>query len=160
MRRFDAEEVKALINRHSMETKIYFGCDSYRFKKEGIWYARYTTVCVIHKDGKHGCAVFGKIDTAQDFDNKKERPVMRMMAEVYRVADLYNEIADGIGDREVSIHLDINPDKKFGSNVAFEQARGYIKAMTGMDPVMKPGALAASFCADHFRQFDKEKEAA
>ncbi len=160
MRKFDAEIVKAEINRHSLASKIYFGSDSYRFKKDGIWYARYTTVTVIHKDGNKGCSVFGRIDTAVDYDARKDRPVMRMMNEAYRVADMYNEIADAIGDRHVEIHIDINPDEKHGSNVALSGAKGYIVSATGVMPKNKPGALAASFCADRFRAYEKEKEAA
>ena len=40
------------------ESKIYLGCDSVRFKKDGRWNAKYATVCVVHMDGKRGCKVF------------------------------------------------------------------------------------------------------
>lgn len=160
MRKFEEEAVKALINRQSPETKIYFGCDSYRFKKENKWYARFTTVVVIHVDGNHGCAVFGLIDEAADYDQKKNQPIMRMMNEVYRVADMYNLISDAIGDRHVEIHLDINPNKMHGSNVAYKPAVAYIKGVCGMDAIVKPEAKAASFCADHFRNYSEIKKAA
>jgi predicted RNase H-related nuclease YkuK (DUF458 family) len=160
MRKFDLEEVKDFIGKQSPETKIYIGCDSYRFKKEGVWFARYTTVCVVHINGKNGCRVFGNIDTERDYDQKKGSPRMRMMNEVYRSVDMYLKLGEVIGDRELELHVDINPDKKHGSNVAYNEALGYIRGVCGIDAVAKPDALASSFAADHFRTYGGKKEKA
>ena len=158
MKRFVLEEVKDFIWKQSQQTKIYLGCDSYRFKKNGIWMARYTTVVVVHINGKNGCRIFGKIDTERDFDAKKNKPIMRMMNEVYRSVDMYNELKDSFGGRDVSIHIDINPSPEHGSNVAYSQAMGYIKGTCGIDAKPKPDALASSFAADHFRSYKDETD--
>lgn len=160
MKKFDLDEVREFIDKQSPETKIYIGCDSYRFKDtHGKWFARYTTVVVVHINGKNGCRVFGTIDTEQDYDAKKNRPYMRMMNEVYRSVDMYKSLYDVIGDRDIALHIDINPDEKHGSNVAYQSAMGYVKAMTGIEPVPKPDAHASSFAADHFRSYRLEEVA-
>ena len=159
MQKFDLETVRDFIARQSDETKIYIGCDSYRFKKDDVWQARYTTVVVVHINGKNGCRVFGNIDTERDYDSKKNKPFNRMMNEVYRSVDMYLKLSAAIGDREIELHVDINKNPKFGSNVAYSQAQGYIKGVTGVDPVFKPNALIASFAADHFRSYTSEEAA-
>jgi len=166
MKKFDIDEVKAFIDKQSKETKIYIGADSYRFKtdrdeqgkplKQSQWYARYTTVVVVHINGKNGCRVFGTIDTERDYDAKHSRPFLRMMNEVRRSVDMYLQLAEVIGDRAISLHIDINPDEKHGSNVAYQAAIGYVKSMTGIDAVAKPNAHASSFAADHFRHYREE----
>lgn len=153
MKKFDIDEVKDFINRQSAQSKVYIGTDSYRFKKQDVWYARYTTVVVVHINGKNGCRVFGKIDTERDYDVKKNKPVMRMMNEVYRTVEMFQELKDVIGDRSIEVHVDINKDPKHGSNVAYSQAQGYIKGTCQVDAVFKPNALIASFAADHFREY-------
>jgi predicted RNase H-related nuclease YkuK (DUF458 family) len=158
MKKFDIDEVRDFIARQTPETKVYIGCDSYRFKKEGVWYARYTTVCVVHINGKNGCRVFGDIDTERDYDQKKDAPRMRMMNEVYRSVGMYLKLAEVIGDREIELHVDINKDKKHGSNVAYAEAMGYVRGVCGIDAVAKPDALASSFAADHFRTYGGKKE--
>lgn len=158
MQKFDVETVKAFINKQTPQTKIYIGTDSYRFKKNDIWQARYTTVVVVHINGKNGCKIFGNIDTERDFDQKPNKPMMRMMNEVYRSCDMYLKLKEAIAGRDITIHIDINPDPKHGSNVAYSQAMGYIKGVCGVKAVPKPEALCASFAADHFRNYEGTKE--
>ena len=160
MKRFDIDEVREFIEQQSPETKIYIGCDSYRFKDaSGKWFARYTTVVVVHINGKNGCRVFGTIDTEQDYDAKKDRPYLRMMNEVQRSVKMYQELEEVIGDREISLHIDINPNEMHGSNVAYNSAMGYVKGMIGIEPIAKPNAHASSFAADHFRSYRLEEVA-
>ena len=154
--KLNIEEVKRYIDAQSRETKIYIGADSERFRKEGVWYADYTLAIVVHIDGCHGCKIFGEVQTEIDYDFKASKPSMRLMNEVYKVADLYREIVDAIGDREVQIHLDINPDIMHNSSVVLQQAIGYIKGVCNVTPLVKPKAFAASYAADrlkHILQF-------
>jgi uncharacterized protein len=132
------------------ETKIYLGCDSVRFRKNERWYAKYATVCVVHMNGKNGCRVFRHKSIEPDYDMKKNRPSLRLMNEVQKVAILYNQLAPFIDEYNVEIHLDINVDPKHGSNCVAQQAAGYILGVTGVEPKLKPDAFAASFSADHF----------
>lgn len=150
IRKMDRDKVREFISKQSKATKIYIGGDSERFRANGKWYADYTVVVVVHVDGCRGAKVFGETTREEDFDQKKNRPSMRLMGEVYRVAGLYLELADTLKDRYVEVHLDINPNKKYGSSCVIEQAVGYIKGTCNVTPQIKPNAWAASFGADRW----------
>lgn len=145
------EEVQDYIESLSPQTKIYIGGDSERFKINGIWYADYATVIVVHIDGKHGCKVFGEIVRERDFDQKKAKPRMRLMTEVYKIAELYLKLKDVLEDRDVEVHIDINPDEHYGSSCVISEAVGYIRGMCNVIPLVKPNAWAASTCADRLK---------
>lgn len=151
MKKLNLEEVKAFIEAQSSDTKIYLGADSERFEIKGVWYADYTLAVVIHIDGCHGCKVFGEIHRERDYDQKKSKPSMRLMNEVYKVADLFHSLADVLEDREVEVHLDINPNELYGSSCVVQQAIGYIKGTCNVVPMVKPKAFAASYAADRLK---------
>lgn len=154
MKRLDLEEVKREIKKSSLTTRIYIGCDSERYTKKGKAWVSYATVVVIHKDGCKGCEIYGETVRERDYDFNASKPILRMMNEVYKVTDLYLALEDAIGDRAVQIHLDINPDARFGSNVAYQQAVGYVKGVCQIDPIVKPNAFAASSAADRFTSLE------
>lgn len=149
-KRLDLDEVREFIENSSESSKIYIGSDSERHRRGGVWFADYAVVVVVHKDGKHGARVFGEITTERDYDQKKDKPRVRLMTEVMKAAQLYLDLEDAIGDRECQVHIDINPDHKHGSSCVISEAVGYIKGMTGVTPRVKPEAWAASICADKF----------
>lgn len=151
-RKLDIEKLKAFIDAQSPETKIYLGADSARYKNNGKWYADYTIAVVIHIDGCHGCKIFGEIQTEIDYDRKASKPSMRLMNEVYKVAEVYQKLVDVIGDRQVEIHLDINPNERHNSSIVIQQAVGYIKGMCNVIPMVKPKAFAASYAADRLKE--------
>lgn len=130
------------------ETKVYLGCDSVRYIKNGRQWARFATVCIVHKNGKNGCRIFSNVSHEADFDMKPSRPKMRMMKEVQKVCELYTQIGPFVDEFNVEIHLDINTDPKHGSNCAASEAAGYVLGMTGIEPKLKPESWAASFGAD------------
>jgi predicted RNase H-related nuclease YkuK (DUF458 family) len=142
------EEMVELLLTLSPDTKVYLGCDSVRFSRNNRWYARYATVAIIHMNGKNGCRIFNNISVEPDYDLKKNRPKMRMMNEVSKVCELYNQLAPYIDEFDVEIHLDINTDPKHGSNCAASEAAGFVLGMTGVEPKLKPESWAASFGAD------------
>jgi len=136
-------------------TKIYFGCDSLRMKKNKVWHAKYATVMIIHKNGKNGCRIFRDISWERDYDQNKARPALRLMNEVYKVSELFIQMHPFIKGYDIEVHLDVNPDERFGSSCVAKQAAGYILGVTGIHPKLKPDALAASFGADGIgRGFD------
>lgn len=151
-KKLDIDAVKDFINQQSPRTKIYIGADSERYKSDGKWYADYTLAVVVHIDGCHGCKIFGEVQTEVDYDYKASRPSMRLMNEVYKVAELYQKLVDVIGDREVQIHLDINPDERHNSNIVIQQAVGYIRGVCNVIPMVKPRAFAASYAADRLKE--------
>ena len=145
-------EIIAFINAQTPETKVYLGADSEKYRKHGKWMADYTLAIVVHIDGAHGCKVFGEIQTEVVYDQRVDRPVMRLMTEVYKISELYLKLAEALIDRHVEIHLDINPDEKHASNLVAQQAIGYIKGVCNITPQLKPDAFAASYCADRLKE--------
>ena len=143
------EQIVELLSTLDKSTKVYLGCDSVRYFKNGRAYGRYATVCIIHRNGKNGCKIFSQRSIEPDYDVKKNRPKMRMLNEVQKVCALYNQLIPFIDEFDIEIHLDINTDAKHGSNCAASEAAGYVLGMTGVEPKLKPESWAASFGADH-----------
>lgn len=145
------EEIVDLLATLDTSTKIYFGCDSVRVRRNGRWYANYATVFIVHMNGKNGCRLFSNLSTEPDYDVKINRPKMRMMKEVQKVCELYTQMIPFIDEFDIEVHLDISQDPKNGSNCAANEAAGYVLGVTGLpqDQIkFKPNAPAASFGAD------------
>jgi len=151
MKQFDIEEVKDYIRQSSPETRVYLGADSERVKVGDKWFADYTLAVVVHIDGNHGCKIFGSVTRERDWDQKANKPSMRLMQEVYKVSDLFHELADVLEDRHVEVHLDINPSERYKSSAVVQQAVGYIKGTCNIDAQVKPNAFAASYAADRLK---------
>lgn len=146
----EIEEIKTYLENASEDSKIYLGADSQKVKRNGIWYANFAIVLVVHIAGKHGCKIFGFKDRQRIFDAPAKQR-MRLMAEVYHVVELYNKLADGLDEFanfECEIHLDVNSDPKWGSNVVMKEAMGYVLGLTSISAKIKPDAFAASYAAD------------
>ena len=150
--KLNLEEISRFIRKQSPSTKIYIGCDSQRYRKNNIWYADYILVIVIHIDGKHGCKIFGEVITERDFDLKVSKPTFRLMNEVYKISELYLKLQEVLFDKEVEVHLDLNPEDNHVSNIVLSQAIGYIKGTCNVIPLVKPKAFAASYAADRFKE--------
>jgi len=148
--KFNLPHIKEYISEQSNTTKIYIGVDSERVKINGLWYADYTAAIVVHIDSKHGCKLFGEVTRERDFD-KPNRPNTRLMTEVYKASALYLSLVDVVGDREMFVHLDINPNEFHASSNVVAQAIGYIRGTCNVTPSVKPYAWAASTAADRFR---------
>ena len=151
MKKIDLNEVKDYIAKQSPETKIYIGCDSERFRIDEVWCADYILAIVVHIDGKHGCKLFGEVQRERDYDQKVNRPRYRLMNEAYKLSELYLKLAEVLEDKEVQVHLDINPNEMHGSNCVINEAIGYIRGTCNVVPMVKPQAFAASYAADRFK---------
>lgn len=143
------EDIVDLLSELDTTTKVYLGCDSIVVKKNKRFYGKYATVCIIHKNGKNGCKIFSNTSYEPNYDVKKNRPKMRMMNEVIKVCELYNQLIPFIDEFDIEIHLDISTNPKNGSNVAATEAAGYVLGVTGLEPKLKPDSFASSFGADH-----------
>ena len=139
------EQAKQAILDSSPESSVYIGCDSIRFKKNKMWYAKYSTVIIVHKDSKRGCKLFHESVDMPDFGNLKQR----LLNEVQMAVMAATEIVDVLGDRHMEIHLDINPNPKHKSSVAVKEALGWVKGSLGIDAKIKPSSFAATHAADH-----------
>lgn len=152
MKKINIEEVKRFIEMQSPKTKIHIGGDSERFNIKGEWFADYTLAIVVHINGNNGCKIFGEVHRERVFDQKRNRPRMRLMTEFYKIAELYLKLHEVLEDREVEVHLDINPDEMHGSNCVINEAVGYIRGMCNVVPMVKPKAFAASYAADRLKE--------
>ena len=151
MKKLNLEEVKQFIDAQTPETKIYLGCDSERLRINGEWFADYVLAIVVHINGNNGCKIFGEVQRERVWDTKPGKPAMRLMTEVYKVSELYLQLAEVLEGRYVEVHLDINPDEHYGSSCVISQAVGYIKGVCNVIPFVKPDAFAASYAADRFK---------
>lgn len=139
------EQAKQAILDSSKESSVYIGCDSIRFRKNKMWYAKYSTVIIVHMDSKRGCKLFHESVDMPDFGNLKQR----LLNEVQMAVMAATEIVDVLGERHMEIHLDINPNPKHKSSVAVKEALGWVKGSLGIDAKIKPSSFAATHAADH-----------
>ena len=139
------EEAKKAIIASSPQSSVYIGCDSIRFRKNKMWYAKYSTVVIVHTDSKRGCRLFHESVDMPDYGNLKQR----LLTEVQYAVATATEIIEVLGDRHMEIHLDINPDPKHKSSVAVKEALGWVKGSLNMDAKIKPASFAATHAADH-----------
>lgn len=156
----DINEIKRFIDAQTPATRIYIGGDSERYSVGNVWWADYTLAVVIHINGNNGCKIFGEIQRERDYDQKKNRPRLRLMNEVMKIADLYISLHEVLDDRPVEIHLDINPDQMHGSSCVINEAIGYIRGMCNVVPLVKPRAFAASYAADRLKKVLENNRAA
>jgi uncharacterized protein len=145
MKELDLNEIKKVIKSSSKETAIYVGCDSSvctKNKKN----ATYSKVVVIHIDGNAGCMIYGDISVMPFYGSIKQR----LMQEVFLATEIALELTDVCEDRPFEIHLDLNPSPDYKSNIVVKEAIGYVRGMLGIDPKLKPDAMASSTVADRF----------
>jgi len=148
----DLNDIKAFVDSCGPDTKLYIGCDSERMIVDGRWHADYTLAVVVHINGNKGCRIFGSVNREIDYDQRKDKPQMRLMNEVYRVSELYLRLSELFVNHVIDVHLDINPNEKHGSSCVIHQAIGYIRGTCNVDPKVKPFAFCASYAADRYKQ--------
>jgi predicted RNase H-related nuclease YkuK (DUF458 family) len=146
----DVLKVKEFIDSCGPETKIYLGCDSERIRVNDVWYADYIIAAVVHINGNNGCKIFGEVIRERVYDQIRNKPRMRLMNEVYKVAEMYLKLAEVI-ENDIEVHLDINPNQMYNSSIVINEAIGYIKGMCNVVPMIKPKAFAASYAADRYK---------
>jgi predicted RNase H-related nuclease YkuK (DUF458 family) len=149
--RINVEEIREFVGQCGPGTKLYIGCDSERLLANGRWHADYVLAAVVHINGNRGCRIFGSVTREPVYDQRKDKPQMRLMNEVYKVSELYLRLADAMPDYPIDVHLDINPDERHGSSCVVQQAIGYIRGTCNVIPFVKPDAFAASYAADRLK---------
>jgi predicted RNase H-related nuclease YkuK (DUF458 family) len=85
------------------------------------------------------------------FNKNKEGVNERMLTEVSKSIEVAYDISNLLDmyNIKMDIHADINPDPKWESNKALNQAIGYILGM-GYEFKVKPSAFAASYVSDRY----------
>lgn len=145
-------EVKEYIRSQPESSKIYLGSDSECVTIDDVDYADYTVCVVVHIEGNHGGHVFGEVIRERVYDQKKNKPALRLMNEVFKVAQLFSDLSDVLEDRHVEVHLDLSHEADKGSSCVVHQAIGYIRGTCNIIPVTKPYAWAATGAADRLKQ--------
>jgi predicted RNase H-related nuclease YkuK (DUF458 family) len=144
---FDEELAKGYI------LSVSIGTDSQKAEK-GTY--KFATVILIRTSQDLGGVIVGRggmIVAATYYhgfkQTNKELVNERMVYEVGKSVEVAYEIAPLLDLYEIplEIHADINPDPKWESNKALQQAVGYILGM-GYEFKVKPDAWAASNAAD------------
>jgi predicted RNase H-related nuclease YkuK (DUF458 family) len=136
------QQAKETIRASSNDSSVYIGCDSQIL---GNGKVDYSTVIVLHMNSKNGCKVFHNSVKQRDYGNLRAR----LMTEVQYALEAFSEIEDALGERKLEIHLDINPDPKYASNVVTAEAIGWVRSL-GLVAKVKPESFAATSAADHF----------
>lgn len=144
----EVQDIRAEIAKHDgARTKVYIGCDSVRKNISGVWHATYMVAVVVHINGCNGCKLFGEMSQQRDYD-KKESPNTRLLNEAYKVVEVFMKLKEVLDAHYCEVHLDLNPDTRWASSKVINQAKGYVKGMTGHNPIVKPHAFAAQYAAD------------
>jgi predicted RNase H-related nuclease YkuK (DUF458 family) len=141
----DYSKAREAIKNSSKSSSIYIGADSLKFKKGDSFYARYSTVIIVHMDSNKGGKVFHFMKTERDFGNLRQRLLM----EVSCAIEAAEAVIDVVEDRHLEIHLDLNANPKHKSNVAVKEALGWVHGTMGIQAKIKPNSFAASHAADH-----------
>ena len=146
------KEIENYLN--NVNGRVYLGCDSQSFRRFDLktkcyeTWARYAVVLVVHINNSQGCKIFSYQESERVYDKDAGKPRLRLMNEAYKTVEAYLAMAGILEDREVEIHLDVNPSASHASNAVVKQAVGYVKGVTNLDALIKPDAWAGSNSAD------------
>ncbi|ATL45953.1 hypothetical protein COR50_01565 [Chitinophaga caeni] len=137
------EEVRSAIIRevnNGYRLKVCIGTDSQVKGAE----TEFATVIVFLREG-HGGFMFIHNEKTRDKYSIKER----MLVEVAKTIEIAYELCDLFTtyDVDMEVHVDINTNPQFKSNLALREAMGYILGM-GFAFKAKPEAFASSSCAN------------
>ena len=150
--KLDYEEIRSFVEKQPEGTRIYIGCDSTKITSALGEFADYTIAVVVHIGAKHGAKIFGEVRRDRVYDKNPGKPRMRLMTEVYLIAEVFLELAKTLPDTEIEVHLDVNGNEIHGSSCVVNEAIGYIRGMCAVEPKIKPQAWAASTVADRGRR--------
>lgn len=135
------------------EIKVAVGTDSQR-KRKGYNFATVIVISTYENLGGdtlvgRGGIVLGTTYSNNNFKKNKEGVKERMLFEVSKSIEIAYEISPLLDLYEVplEVHADINPDIRWESNKALQEAVGYILGM-GYDFKVKPDAWASSSTGD------------
>lgn len=120
--------------------KVCIGTDSQQKGTE----TEYATVIVFLREGRGGFMFIHNEKNGRTI-SIKERMLLEVAKSIeiaYKLCGLFNEY-----DVDMEVHADINTNPQFKSNVALNEATGYILGM-GFAFKAKPEAFASSSCAD------------
>lgn len=147
-------EIKEYLDEAPENSKIYLGSDSIKYKKGRGFYARYAIILVVHLAQKNGCKIFHYIERERIHGKGTGALRFRLMNECYKVSELYLKFADILEAFDVEVHLDLNSNPAYASNIVVKEATSYILGITGKKAIIKPCSIIASHAADHLAKYN------
>jgi predicted RNase H-related nuclease YkuK (DUF458 family) len=115
------------------ETELLIGTDSQNHRR----ITTYAIVIALYRPGKGAHALYSRWDEQRLYYGKPgEAEKTRLLNEVWLSVEVAELIKNSINLKAKYIDIDINPDKKFGSNIALSEALGLVKGM-GYEPRWK-----------------------
>ena len=138
------EAVLNRVNNRKDLVEIHVGCDSHFVGN----ICKFAIVVAMYERGKGGTYFFARAKRARSlFTNMKIR-LLKEVELAIMLAELLSSL-DTTDRNKISVHLDINPNKKFKSNVVFTSATSWVKSL-GYQCVVKPDSWASSWLADAY----------
>jgi predicted RNase H-related nuclease YkuK (DUF458 family) len=129
------------------ETELLIGTDSQNHRKN----TTYAIVIALYRPGKGAHALYSRWDEQRFYFGKPgEAEKTRLLNEVWLSVEVAESIKNSLGLKAKYIDIDINPDKKYGSNIALAEALGLVKGM-GYEPRWKKSERSPmiTYCADN-----------
>ena len=126
--------------KNGFKLKVCIGTDSQ--KRSDV--VEFASVIVFLREKKGGFMYIHNFKSYQKMSLRE-----RMIKEVAKSVEVAYSLCDLLDKYDVAleVHADINTDPHFKSNVALNEAMGYILGM-GFEFKAKPDAFASSSCAD------------
>ncbi len=152
--KINLQEVVDFVKLQNPDTIVYVGGDSQPYQHKDQTWILFIVIIAVHINGNNGVKVFKQAEWLRDYSGSMRQ---RLMAEVMTITNVAGEIMDMIGEKKIKymidhklfdIHLDINSDENYASNVVIKEAVGYVKGVLGVTPKTKPESFMASIGAD------------
>lgn len=134
------DSVLKFINKVRSASELHVGCDSHFVGGKCV----FAIVVALYQRGKGGTYFFARL--------KKDRKLFQnLKIRLLKETELSIQLADlvKIDEKNVSVHLDINPNPAYKSNVVFTSATAWVKSL-GYQCIVKPDSWASSWLADAY----------
>jgi predicted RNase H-related nuclease YkuK (DUF458 family) len=141
----ESEIIKNIINfikNTEKSTKIYIGADSKNIRNHKK--TQFIVAVVIHYSGSRGSKMFALSKTVPVIRSVNQR----LLEEAFYAMEIALKLREEVGERFLSVHLDINPNPIHKSSGVIREAVGMISGQ-GLNFKIKPDALAATSAADY-----------
>ncbi len=136
------ENVIEFVRKKISTCEIHVGCDSHFAATNCV----FAIVIAVYEKGKGGTYFFARAKRARPlFSNMK----LRLLKEVELAIQMADKISPFLKRENITVHLDINPDKRYKSNLVFTSATSWVKSL-GYQCVVKPDSWASSWLADSY----------
>lgn len=132
------EQLRSLLSHP--DRQVFVGTDSQNDRSR----TEFVTVVCVHTVGKGG-RVFYCHERMPRIKSLRERLMREVWMSVETGITINGVIPE---DRELTIHIDVNPNLKYKSSVCVKEAVGLVQSQ-GFGYVLKPDSSVASHVADH-----------